>query len=43
METDYAKFDSAYGVCKFLDTLEKEQVIGITSNGGSFYVFYRKE
>lgn len=43
MNTDYERFDNPYDACVFLDTLKEEQVIGITSTFGNFYVFYRKE
>lgn len=42
MKTDWERLDNAYEVCMFLDSLKEEQIINITGNSGSFYVFYKK-
>lgn len=43
MKTDFESFNNPYHVCDFLNTLKPEQVISVTDNLGSFYVFYKKK
>lgn len=43
MNVGYIRFGSAYDACEFINTLEESDLISITSNSESFYVFYKKK